>query len=89
MAFNHRNFIISPSAQKWQTAKIEVPCVVYIFKFYQLIGTKVLPNQLWQDQVDAHSLITLARSTVLPYLIWLYFKYLKLHPCKQAQTDII
>ena len=36
--------------------------------------TKVQPNQIWQDQDDAHILIILARSIVLPYLIGSYFK---------------
>ena len=29
---------------------------------------------MWQDQDDTHSLIILARSVVLPYLIGSYFK---------------
>ena len=34
--------------------------------------TKVQPNQIWQGQDDAHSLIIIARSMVLPYLIGSY-----------------
>ena len=30
---------------------------------------KVQPNQIWQDQDDAHSLIIITRSMVPPYLI--------------------
>ena len=37
------------------------------------IGVKVKPNQIWQGQDDAHSLIIIARSMVLPYLIGSYF----------------
>ena len=35
--------------------------------------TKARPNQTWQGQDGAHSLITIVRSTVLPYLIGSYF----------------
>ena len=33
----------------------------------------VQPNQIWQDQDGAQTLVTLARLTVLPYLIESYF----------------
>ena len=33
----------------------------------------IKPNQIWQGQDDAHTLIIIARSTVLPYLIGLQF----------------
>ena len=36
---------------------------------------KVRPNQIWQDQDDAHTLIIIAQSMVLPYLIGLCFSY--------------
>ena len=38
-------------------------------------SVKVRPNQIWQGQYDAHSLIIIARSMVLPYLIGSYFSY--------------
>ena len=40
-----------------------------------VISTKVQPNQIWQGQDDAQSLVILVRFTVLPYLIGLYFSY--------------
>ena len=40
--------------------------------FYGIVA-KVQPNQIWQDQDDAHSLIILDRSMVSPYLIGSYF----------------
>ena len=38
-----------------------------------IVHTKVRPNQIWQGRDDAHSLIIIARSMVLPYLIGSYF----------------
>ena len=39
------------------------------------MGIKVRPNQIWQDQDNAHTLIIIARSMVLPYLIGLCFRF--------------
>ena len=44
-------------------------------KYLYNINTKVRPNQIWQGHDDAHSLIIIARSMVLPYLIGSYFKF--------------
>ena len=49
-------------------------CATFSSKYSNVI-IKVQPNQIWQDQDDAHSLIILARSMVLPYLIGSYFSY--------------
>ena len=35
--------------------------------------TNVRPNQIWQGEGDEHSLIIIARTMVLPYLIGSYF----------------
>ena len=50
--------------------------------------TKVRPNQIWQGEDDAHSLIIIARSMVLPYLIGLYFsKYLNVE-CVNERSNV-
>ena len=50
-----------------QLSKISF-CSAVIF-----VKSTIRPNEIWEDQDDAHSLIILARSIVLPYFSRLYF----------------
>ena len=58
------------------TIYIHPQCTLYTGHYNMLDNvTKVRTNQIWQGQDDAHSLIIIAQSMVLPYLIGSYFRY--------------